>query len=594
MQTTTQRSRLDWIFCLGLVLVLVTVLPSLVLRGRGAVTIGDSLDGEVTVYTLQAKHLGDASIPEFIAGGEKTTLTPASYGTLGFYLIFKPQHAYVLNAAFVQLMAYVGMYLLLRRLRAGRMAAMLTGAIYSLLPCFSVYGLGVMGQPLLFWACLAAWDGRKAWPYLTAALFAVFSSPVLAGYADCGLILLAAAILSLRGRREARGLWLILLILIAVYVALYFDLLAQVFGGASYVSHKVDYIVDRRESWWETFLTAWHTGHYHAVSNHKTMMPYLLAALAALLICWRVLGEKRRKHALLLLGFIGATALIAAFYATWRYGIVADFRERVRGLLVTFQADRIYWLNPCLWYAALGLAVNALLAPADTLNDALRVRLTASPARKWLCRLISWVLGIALLGTAAVPVWNDSFNKKNVDFLVKGQAETSLTFDHFYSEALFDEIDAYIGLPKDTYRVGSVALYPAVPLYNGFYCIDGYSNNYDVNYKRAFREVIAEELDKSPELAEYFDTFGNRCYLFSADVGKRYYLVKSTKLVINDLRLNHDALYALGCEYIFSGVEIVDPAPSGLVFLRTFERADSPYRIWLYQVTPLEKSAATD
>lgn len=42
----------------------------------------------------------------------------------------------------------------------------------------------------------------------------------------------------------------------------------------------------------------------------------------------------------------------------------------------------------------------------------------------------------------------------------------------------------------------SVGIYPAAAAYNGFHCLDGYSNNYPLEYKHAFRQIMEGELDK--------------------------------------------------------------------------------------------------
>ena len=175
--------------------------------------------------------------------------------------------------------------------------------------------------------------------------------------------------------------------------------------------------------------------------------------------------------------------------------------------------------------------------------------------------------------------------KENLRRLSAGVEETaSSSFRTFVSKELFEEIDEYIGRPKDSYRVGSVGLYSSVPLLNGFQCVDGYSNNYDVEYKHAFRETIEGELKKKKSVRTYFDEWGNRCYLFSAELGKSYFFTKEDDTVIKKLALNPEALRALGCEYIFSGVEIEKPEKSGLKLLNTFEKEGYPYRIRVYEV----------
>lgn len=58
------------------------------------------------------------------------------------------------------------------------------------------------------------------------------------------------------------------------------------------------------------------------------------------------------------------------------------------------------------------------------------------------------------------------------------------------------EIDDAIGRDKSTYRVAHLGISPAPSLMHGFYTVDGYSNNYSLEYKHRFREVIAAELEK--------------------------------------------------------------------------------------------------
>ncbi len=107
--------------------------------------------------------------------------------------------------------------------------------------------------------------------------------------------------------------------------------------------------------------------------------------------------------------------------------------------------------------------------------------------------------------------------------------EQTVSWKEFFSPALLEEIRAYIGRPVEEYRVGSLALYPSAPLYNGFYCIDGYSNNYDIAYKHAFREIVAAELEKSASLRGHVDGWGNRCYRFFSELGQQYFFRKNQR-----------------------------------------------------------------
>ncbi len=87
--------------------------------------------------------------------------------------------------------------------------------------------------------------------------------------------------------------------------------------------------------------------------------------------------------------------------------------------------------------------------------------------------------------------------------------------------------------------------------------------------------------EKSPSLSEYYDGWGNRCYLFSAEIGTRYYFTAENETVLTESVWDHEVLKKAGCDYILSGLEIANPQDSGLEFVDEFTHEDSPYRIRL-------------
>jgi hypothetical protein len=131
--------------------------------------------------------------------------------------------------------------------------------------------------------------------------------------------------------------------------------------------------------------------------------------------------------------------------------------------------------------------------------------------------------------------------------------------------------------------VACLGIDPAAALYHGFYCIDGYSNNYSLEYKHSFREIIATELDKSEYLSAYFDEWGNRCYLFSAEC-PGYYMIEKGSFYFQNWSMNTEAFRNMGGEYIISAAYIADADECGLTLLREepFETGDSYYRLYLY------------
>ena len=147
------------------------------------------------------------------------------------------------------------------------------------------------------------------------------------------------------------------------------------------------------------------------------------------------------------------------------------------------------------------------------------------------------------------------------------------------------EIDDAIGRDKSTYRVAHLGISPAPALMHGFYTVDGYSNNYPLEYKHRFREVIAPEIEKNEEVRVYFDTWGNRCYLFSAEC-PGYYTIQKGGFYFQNYEIDTERLRELGGTYLLSAAYIDHSENTGLEPVReeAFETEDSYYRIYLYRI----------
>lgn len=575
------KSRLPDIFykpyvfpLIGSIVVLLSFVPAFLLGSGSAVILHDQLDGEVFTYILRARHPGASAFAEFMNGQASTSLMLASPGTTLFYFLLPPFWAFLANEVFVALTAFTGMYLCLRQLVRRRWIAWIVAVLFSLLPFYSVYGLSVMGQPLLVYACLRILKGKKPWvSCVLAGVFGLFSSLVLVGYADCLLLLAAAIALSFRRHPSVRWFWLLLGILTCVYLVLNSNLLGQMLFSVGDITHKSEMVAqyDPAKACFQELLTQ---GMYHAEALHTDLLPWCCAVLGGVFIAYGWLSKSLRRRAWMLGSLLGMAVFIAGFYAFWRWKPVVEIRNDIGGFLTSFQADRFYWLYPCIWYLIFGFVLYF-------------ITVFFVPKAHRVTKIACGALTAVLLLTMGSTIFDHSGFKKNLVRLTEPETTASfenVSWDEFFSPGLFEDIKGYIGREPSSYRVASVALYPSVPLYNGFYCIDGYSNNYNVDYKHAFREIIAPELEKSEELRTYYDNWGSRCYLFSSELGKNYFFTKDSSKVLEDLTLSHEGLKNMGCDYILSGLQIGSPEQSGLVFLKSFENEESPYRIYLYQV----------
>jgi hypothetical protein len=292
-------------------------------------------------------------------------------------------------------------------------------------------------------------------------------------------------------------------------------------------------------------------GQYHSATINSIPVLLLLA-----LAFW-----KKAPYRFQALGLMIVVVVVAAFASF--YDMIAAPLSKYIHILISFQFDRVTFLIPISLTLIMLLLTQTeflsrkVLYPIIIVYSLLQVYTNYDLSYNWM-RLAK----------------SDFFQKKKLT-----------TFASFYSTDLFAQIDHHINKPKNTYRVVSVGLNPSVALYNGFYTLDAYQNHYPLAYKRKFRKIIAGELDKSAHLKDYFDHWGSRCYVFSADLENScaYDCRKDAQTGVN-LSIDTGALKDMGGAYIFSAVPILNAESLHIVQEQVFEDNVSSYKIHLYKL----------
>ena len=354
-------------------------------------------------------------------------------------------------------------------------------------------------------------------------------------------------------------------------------LFLQIFGvGESTVSHKAEYALTA-VSFWEQWKTNLLQGGQHSVDYHGWIL--LIAVFTVIAVIRRRAGDGKRIFRSLAIS-CGCIVFIATAAALWDSGIGVSLRSGW-GALKGFQANRVLWLSPCLWYFALGCCLLMVVEELPGKQE------TAKSVRKWLAAgEMLLAVGVTLL--TAAQVLPESNLKPNVQKMLHADYG-AMSFRDYYAVGVLEQVQQYIrdnlAEEPENYRVVSLGIDPAAALYHGFYCLDGYSNNYDLAYKHRFREIIAPELDKSEYLTEQFDGWGNRCYLYSAEC-PGYYTVQKGGFYFQNYEINAQSLKELGGRYLLSAAYIDHCEDTGLKLIREdpFETEDSYYRIYLYRV----------
>jgi len=240
-------------------------------------------------------------------------------------------------------------------------------------------------------------------------------------------------------------------------------------------------------------------------------------------------------------------------------------------VLKMLQLQRFYWLLLPIQYLIFYVTLSCL----NSLN-----------MRKLITIIIILQMGILY--------YHINHNTKQVVKKVIGMENMNISYNQYYSPKLFEEIRNYINKPQNSYRVVSVGLHPAVPLFNGFYTVDGYySGGYPLEHKKIFGKMQEEELKKNAVIASSFYDWGSSCLLYSDDIDKKVgyrggymppLIRKDSNVEINDLRIDPNILVQMNCQYLFSTVPINNSENFSLFFEKSFENNESPYRIYLYAI----------
>jgi hypothetical protein len=556
---------------LALVGLLLSLLPYVVLQQHSYITIDDNLDAEFSIPYLLVQqgvvfdYRTTTTLPAIMNGLPRNAARPGLSVTMLLFEMLPPWAVYLVQQALVRLLGLLGMYALLRQtgLRQPQQQALAAALAlcWALLPIYSMYGLSLLGQAGLLLAFLALRRGAaRWWHWAIIAGFPLWSTLVFVG----PFVLTALGLLVLwdwrtTGRLNGRlvvGLGLLLGMYVVVEWPLFYSLLV----AKQFVPHRLEFdmrrltpmgLVAGLRSSAQFFLF----GQYHA-SRFLRLAALLAVGVAVVLAPTERRPVLRRRLATLLLALVGL-ALFSGFYPQ----LVAAVQTRLPAV-GAFNFGRFHYLTPLLWFAVLALALREI------------------PGR-WQVGLVGLQL---LIGLAMNQEWLNNLRE-----LAGRPKPNEPTYAEYMSEPLFwavqQAVQRQTGLQPAQYRVVCLGFPPAVAQLNNFYTLDSYQNNYPLPYKHQFRPLIAGELAKNPALQTYFDAWGNRCYVFSAELGKDFRVGAFQHRIVQDFTFDTPNFRKLGGRYVLSAAQLTQPGRTGLRLAGVFTQPDAYWRIYLYEAT---------
>ncbi|WP_413091128.1 DUF6044 family protein [Terribacillus sp. 179-K 1B1 HS] len=549
------------ILCVAAILIFVS--PLFLLGNEAHIRVHDNLDSNLAWYKVLAESgqmFGGvhAVIPQIINGLPRDALGTEWTLIVWLHAWFSTMTAYAISQLLTRLIAFLGMYLLLRthiirNVKAHWIVALVSLA-FALTPFWPSGMLSTMGHPLALWAFLSIRANKANWKHwLAISLLPLYASFVLGFFFFLVLMGVVWLVDLIRYRRLNLRFLGSIIWMTALFLATDYRLVYTMIAGSE-TMHRVEFVSSRQDFsqtlrlFWKNFLL----GHNHVMTLHTfIILPVLAITLLLVLFC-----RRKTRPMNVYLGLTALNLLLSFWYALWFNKIWKMPKEHI-DLLSAFNFARFHFLRPLVIYASFGLACYLLWQLG---RRGIRVFV-------YICLCLQLVV---------LALSNEE--------IVYGLYKNTPSVEAFYAVEQFKEIREYIGFPQDTYKVASIGLHPAIAQYNGFYTVDTYNNIIPLDYKHHFREVIADELAKSKDLKRYFDEWGSRLYIFSAELGKHYDFRKNTERTIKDLELDTEVLRKLGGTYVLSSVLIENAAANDLQFERSFEHPDSAWKVHLYRV----------
>ncbi|PLR82799.1 hypothetical protein CVD25_11270 [Bacillus canaveralius] len=555
MMTNNKEQRL----ILFAFLILAVYLSPLFLLGENAhIRVHDNLDSNLAWYKVLARSgqiFGsvDAVIPQIINGLPRNAFGSEFTVIVWLFVLFPTMVAYALSQTITRVIAFLGMYLLLKKhfIKSPDMAWITVGTAlaFSLTPFWPSGMLSTLGMPLALWAFLNIRNGERSWKnYLTLTLLPFYSSIVLGFF----FFLFSIGVLWVIDLFRKKEFNLPFLLAIAYMAFIYFIVeyrLVHSFLFDNEPNSRDEYFHARLSLWRAIRLTFKNfvLGHTHVMTVHG------LIILPVTLISVYVVVKKRLwKQEKIFIYLFALNFALSAWYAFWFYKGWLPLTERFH-FMDTFNFARFHFLRPLVIY----------------MGFALGLKIIWTYLKGWKSIVHFFIVAQILL----LAAFNDE---------IIYQSKPSVK--EFYAEDLFSDIKEHINSPLEDYRVASLGIHPAIPQYNGFYTLDTYNNFYPLEYKYQFRKIIEQELAKNKTIRIYFDEWGGRCYLFTDELGKHYMFKKDSKKRLDTLELNIEPFKEMGGRYILSALPIDNALENQLQLDKVFTSDTAAWKIYLYKV----------
>jgi Protein of unknown function (DUF6044) len=545
------------------IVALIFILPYLVLDGNCYIRLHDTLEAEwewlkLLVDSHTAFRYNTVWTLQQIMNGQPRNVYPAGT-SINVLLVFLlgSYKAYITSSLLMRFIGFTGTVVLLRdyfiKEPENRFIILLCALSFSVLSVFIPFGLSVMGQPLMLWVFLNL-QYRVKLSYTLLILFPAYCS-VVWFLIPFGSLLVLTGLYFYRTSQLSKHFLIGLVLLTGLFGLINYPMVSTTLIQPGFISHRIAYnlYMFEKPGFWPCLIdtfTVFGLTHYHVA----TFISFV-AFIGILLVI-----KPSEKLVKALLAGIIAVCIIQGFYPFFEYWLGDNIT-----IIKSLRLNRFSILLPFLWLFAFAISLQKM-------------------SRSQLLKPLVFPLLMAQLFLALAG--NDELIQ-NYRTLTGHQKFPG--YENYMAPQQFEAIKAYIGKPQSSYRVACLGMSPSVPENNGFYTLDAVMSLYDLRYKQQFRNIFAGEIAKSREIEQYYDGWGNRCYIFSSELGtkhKAFNCYKFTPHSVEHFAFNAQAFSVLGGKYLISAVEIKNHDDVGLHFEKIFTDNQSWWKIYLYSVKP--------
>jgi hypothetical protein len=410
-------------------------------------------------------------------------------------LFFEPQTAFSVNYILIHLIAFLGLYLLLKKyVITEPVVYTLVALAFALVPHRSVGEITVVGLPLLMYALINIFKKEaKWWDWFIVAMFPLYSSLIFGNAFSFPILFLffLLGVFAKWWKFSLKGtLPFILLGLFTLLVE--YRMLSVLFSGAETNrmadTTSIEKFMNLKGIIGSSLLGfAFSQRHYHSLS-------FPIAIVSILFSGYWLLKREYKKTAVL----FGLMSVIftAVFLSVFSDNV--NFKEEF-GINIPSVNIRFWVWLPFLWYLTFAYVLKALI------QDNKR-------------KIVPVLLFLQIIYVMFLVYPRDYFGERLTDnifantYLYSGNKEQT-KWDEFYMTNEFDKIKAAVP-DITTYKTIRIMIEPEILQYNGLKTLEAFYVFYPLEKLKMVRQIDSAERANSDLSKKGYYNFSNRNFLF--------------------------------------------------------------------------------